>query len=121
MKHTIKISLIIVFLFLLTQLTGLGVISKYVDVEERIEIQEVMKDGVIVEEEVVVREENWGALPYDIERPQLEEKKSYIAIGISILIATFLALLLIKFEARILWKIWFFLSVWFTLSIAFNA
>ncbi|MAF50602.1 MAG: hypothetical protein CMH64_00765 [Nanoarchaeota archaeon] len=121
MKHTFKITIILVFLFLLTQLTGLGVISQYVTIESVVESKEVLRDGEIVIEEVLVEKQNWNALPYDIERPQVEERGSYVAIIVSILIATLLALVLIKFEAKVLWKIWFFLSVWFTMSIAFNA
>ena len=122
MKHTLKITLILVFLFLLTQLTGLSVISNYITVENVVEeVETINEQGEVVIEEIIVEQQAWEMLPYDIERPELEERGSYLAIIISILIATFLALLLIKFEAKILWKIWFFLSVLFTLSIAFNA
>jgi presenilin-like A22 family membrane protease len=121
MKHTLKVTLVIVFLFLLAQLTGLLVISKYVSIEDRLESKEIMKDGQLVIEEVTIKEETWSNLPYNIERPSVEEKSSYVAVIISILIATILALVLIKFEAKMLWKVWFFMSVWFTLSISFNA
>lgn len=121
MKHTLKITLILVVLFFFTQLVGLSVISQYVTIEEKIEVQEVFEDGELIQKEVVVQERVWSNLPYDIERPELREEKSYVPIILSIMAATLLALLLIRLEAKILWKIWFFLSVLFTLAIAFNA
>ncbi len=121
MKHNFKITSILLILFLLTQVIGLIIIANYITIEEKIETKEVMKDGKLVTEEVIVKEQTWANLPYDIERPKVEEKSSYIATIVSLLIATFIALVLIKFEARILWRIWFFLSVWFTLAVAFNA
>ncbi len=60
-------------------------------------------------------------LPYGIERPELKEKDSYLSILFAIIIATSLALVLLKYQALRLWKLWFFLSVFFTLMIAFNA
>ena len=117
MKHTLKISLILVVLFILVQLTGLGVISQYITVQEV--VKEVEVDGI--KQEVIVQVQEWEGLPYNLERPKLDEGRSYIPIIFSIILATLLALLLIKLEARTLWKAWFFLSVWFTLSIAFNA
>lgn len=121
MKHTLKVTIILTVLFLLTQLVGLGIISQYITVQEVVKQIEVEKDGEIIKQEIIVKVEVWDDLPYAIERPDIEAKTSYIPIIFSILVATFLALLLIRFEARILWKIWFFLSVWFTLAIAFNA
>jgi len=121
MKHTFKITIILTILFLLTQLIGLGIISKYVDVQEVVKQVEIEVDGETITQEIIVKVEDWENLPYDLERPKIESNTSYIVIGFSILLATLLALLLIKLEARILWKAWFFLSVWFTLSIALNA
>ncbi|MBU2639790.1 MAG: hypothetical protein KKG75_03750 [Nanoarchaeota archaeon] len=117
MKHNFKVTLILVTLFLLAQLTGLIVISNYITTQDV--VKEVEVDGI--KQEIIVQVQNWNELPYGIERPEVEESRSYVGIAISILIATSLALLLIKFEAKLLWKIWFFLSVLFTLSIAFNA
>ncbi len=95
MKHTWKITLILVGLFLLAQIIGLEITDSYISKSK--------------------------SLPYNIERPQFEEKTSYIPIFIIILIATGLAILLARFKAARMWKLWFFLSVWFTLLIAFSA
>jgi len=96
-KHNIRAIAIIVSIFLLAQIVGLAVTSAY-----------------------LVKPQ----LPLKIERPQVTEKqKSYtfLPIVIFILIATGLTLLLIKFAMFRVWKFWFLLSVWFCLTISFNA
>ncbi len=93
MKHDLKITFLLVGLFLLAQLVGLYVVKSY-----------------LVE-----------ALPYGIERPPLEETTSFIPIFLTIIFVTIIALLLIRFRARKLWLIWFFLSVFITMSVSFSA
>ena len=61
------------------------------------------------------------ALPLGVERPQLEKNTSFLSIFIFILLATVIALLLLKFALFTLWRFWFFLSVFFTLTISFAA
>ena len=94
MKHNLQVTLILVVLFVLAQLIGLAVTDKYLVGEE---------------------------LPYGIERPEVEENVSYIPIIIAILIATGLALLLMKFKVMSLWKTWFFIGLLFTLLISMGA
>jgi len=95
MKHSLKITLILVALFLMSHLIGLYVINQYLPVE--------------------------SSLPLNIEKPQLEEQTSYVPIFIAIIIATGVALILIKFKALKIWKAWFFISVLFTLTVSFAA
>ena len=93
MKHSVKITAILVSLFLLAQLIGLYIVNNYPTGRE---------------------------LPYNIERPDFEPKTSFIPIFITITIASIIALLLVRFNAQSLWKIWFLLAVVFTLLIAFS-
>ncbi len=116
MKHTIKITLIIILLFFLTQITGLFILSNYVTVEQ-VE-KTTIQDGKEIT--VMEKQETWESLPLEIERPVLKDKIQYLQIFISLLIATFLALLIIKLQVRKLWKLWFFLSVLLALTIAFK-
>ncbi len=95
MKHDLNITLILIFLFLSSHVIGLFIIKNYLPQEK--------------------------SLPLGIEKPQFNEKTSYIPIVISLLLATLLALLLIKLSALRLWKLWFFLSVFLTLAVAFTA
>lgn len=94
MKHTVKITTILIILFLLTQFTGLLIIKNYLPRE---------------------------TLPFKIEKPEIQEETSFIPLFITILVATIVALILIKFSAFRLWKLWFFLSILFTLLIGFAA
>ena len=93
MKHNIKVSLVIVGLFLAAQFIGLYIVDLY-------SVQE---------------------LPFGIERPEFQEEVSYIPLIIAVAIATGLALLLIKWGAQRIWKIWFFLASLYLLTIAFGA
>ena len=120
MKHTVNITLIIILLFFLTQITGLFIISNYVSVQQVEKQITVIENGKEINKTITVQEKSWSNLPYDIERPKLETKISYIQIFISLLIATALALLIIKFQVVKLWKFWFFLSVLLALTIAFK-
>jgi len=95
MKHDLNITLLLIVLFLSSHIIGLFVINHYLPEKQN--------------------------LPLNIEKPKFEEKTAYIPLIITILIATGLALILLKFKAFRLWKVWFFLSVFITLSIAFSA
>ena len=103
MKHNLTIIILIALMFLASHLVGLVIINNY--------LPKKLATGEVVETK----------LPYNIERPPLEEKTSYIPIFITILFATILALVLIKFKALLLWKIWFFISITLTLGIALSA
>src|SRR3989338_6835035 len=121
MKHTIYITAVLIVLFFLTQIVGLKIISNYIIVKEVVKEEVVLEDGKEVVKEITVKEEVFKELPYGLERPDIKEKTSYLQIILAIAIATGLALILLKFQAMRLWKLWFFLSVFFTLLIAFNA
>jgi presenilin-like A22 family membrane protease len=105
MKHTLKITLLLVLLFFIAQIIGLAITNAYIDYEATKEKGEV----------------TFANLPYDIERPPVEERSSFIFIITAVIIGTLLLLLLIKFKKTLLWKIWFFLAVFLCLSIAFSA
>ena len=93
MKHTLKITLILTVLFLLSHIIGLYVTKQFLVAE----------------------------LPLNIERPEFEQSTSYIPIIIAIVIATVLALFLIRLNAIKVWKIWFIFATFYLLSIAFSA
>ena len=105
MKHDLRITVVLVTIFFISQLMGLLIVNSYID--HKIS----KKQG-----EVIFKD-----LPYDIERPPVEQKSSFIFIFTGILIGTLLLLLLIKFKKKILWKAWFFMAVMLCLAIAFSA
>jgi presenilin-like A22 family membrane protease len=92
MKHPSKITIILVILFIVSQLIGLFIIHHYLG----------------------------QALPLGIEAPAVDQDFSYLPLLIGIALATALALVLVKTEAVRVWKAWFALSIFVTLTIAFT-
>ena len=90
----LQITSLLILFFLLAQVIGLFVIQSYYKEE---------------------------TLPLSLERPVLEEDTSYWYLLVAIGIGTVLALVLAKFKAMKLWRVWFFISVVLTLTIAFAA
>ena len=105
MKHTLNVTFLLLGLFLMSQVVGLGTINKYI------------KTGVDEEGKLIILHADTAIG----EQPEVEEKTySFIPIIIAILAGTALLLVLIKFELRRFWKFWFFLSVFITMAVAFG-
>jgi|TARA_B100001971_G_scaffold157299_1_gene146938 presenilin-like A22 family membrane protease len=111
MKHTLKITFLLVFIFFITQVIGLAIVNQYINTQEYID-----PETKVVTKEIVSED-----LPYNMERPQIEESVSYIWILSAIIFGTVLMLILIKYKRMGLWKLWFFLAVFFTMTVAFAA
>lgn len=92
MKHTLKVTFILLALFFLAQVIGLMVTSHYLEIT---------------------------TLPLNIERPEMDETTAFFPIFILVMLATLLALALFRFKLFRIWKLWFLFSVWFTLTISF--
>lgn len=104
MKHDIEVVLFLVCLFFISQIVGLATVDKYIDHKA------IEETGNIT----------WAGLPYEMERPDIREEVSYVWITAAILIGTALIFLLMKFRTMMLWKTWFFLAVFITLTVAFK-
>lgn len=106
MKHTIKVTILLVFFFFMAQFVGLLIINQYIDHKKTIESKEVV----------------FKPLPYGFERPEIKNQStSFIYITLAVITGTFLVLVLVKFEKQFVWKYVFFAAVWSTLSIALAA
>jgi presenilin-like A22 family membrane protease len=103
MKHKLPITIVLALLFLISHITGLFIIKEY--------LPKTLSTGEVVEKD----------LPLNIERPQIKKESAYIPIVFMILAATIVALVLIKFQLFNLWKFWFFVSIFLTLTIALSA
>jgi presenilin-like A22 family membrane protease len=104
MKHNWKITLILLAFFLVAQFIGIAGMYNYIDTEKsQQEGKTIFKD-----------------LPTG-ERPQMDEKYSFIPITLAVLIGTIFLLLLIKYNLSWVWKIWFLLAVFLALTISFSA
>jgi len=93
MKHNLSVTLILVGLFLLSQLVGMLITKEY-----------------------LVKE-----LPYGLERPEIEKETSFVYIFVFIIIATVIIFVLARLKMFRVWQIWFFIGVLMTLSISFSA
>ena len=95
MKHTKTVTYLLISLFFISQVIGLLVLQSYVDKDKS-------SEGNIVFEN----------LPFQQERPPLNETTSFIWIFVMVIIGTIIALLLLRYKLYIVWKIWFFLAIW---------
>ena len=93
MKHTLRITVLLVLLFLISHFLGLIILNEYTTEQ----------------------------LPLGLEPPEIEETTSFIPVFVGIIIATLFMLLIVKLRSMALWKFWFFITVTLTLTIAFGA
>ncbi len=102
MKHNAKVLIIFISLFLLAQFLGLFLLS--------LNVKEIIKteDG----NSVIYENTSIG------ERPDVEGYDTLIYIGIGVAIGTILLLVLARFNKMKLWKVWFLIASWMTMSIA---
>ncbi len=105
MKHTKKVTYILIAMFFLSQLIGLAVLNSYVDWEKTGE-----------QGKMIFRD-----LPFHQERPKIDESSSVVWIIAAVLIGTGIALLLFRFNMHLLWKAWFFIAVWICVTFAVYA
>lgn len=111
MKHSLKIVLIMLFMFLLTQLVGLAVITQYAPTVSQITTDENVTINVTTHN-----------LPYGTEPDKSIEPKNYFKIILtSLVVAILLIFLLMKFRADIFLRLWFFFVITLALGITFNA
>ncbi|MBS3159832.1 hypothetical protein J4436_03510 [Candidatus Woesearchaeota archaeon] len=93
MKHEFYVILVLVLLFIGTHFIGLTIINEY----------------------------NTRVLPFNIQRMEITQDIAYLPVFIAILVASIIALIMIKFRTIFIWKIWFFLSLTFCLTISFSS
>ncbi len=89
MKHNATITFILISMFIVTQLIGLAVIKAYTSED----------------------------LPFGMEPPEVEPEFSLTSIVGAFIIAIFLIFILMKYRAKIILKLWFFIVVLIALSI----
>jgi len=95
MKHNLKITAIILIMFVITQFIGIYVVNHYFSEENE--------------------------LPFGLETPEIEKEADYSiffgVIIIAFIIAIFLFFFLTKFKIAFILKLWFFVVVVIALSI----
>lgn len=112
MKHTVKVTLILIALFFVAQLIGIFVAHQYLP-----EVTQVINQstGEVTNQTVY-------NLPYGLDPPtDIKPQESILSIIIALIIAVSLMLLLMKLKAETFLRGWFTIVVILGLSIALNA
>ncbi len=113
MKHNIKITVLLLGMFFLTQLIGIFVLSQYSPVTSQVTI-----DGNST------NVTSFG-LPYGMDPPQDVQPKGTADIAISFAVVFFIAvalmLFMMKYKADLLIKIWFFVVVIMAIGVTLNS
>lgn len=112
MKHTVKITLILLAMFLVTQLLGLFVVNSYLP-----HTQTILNQTTGIYENITVIQ----PLPYGMQPPEMQAAPSLISLIISFTIAIVILLILIKYKWKFFIRAWFFVVVALALSLALNA
>ena len=105
MKHRVDITVFILIIFFLTQAFGLGLLAKEAEIV------------TTVENNVTIFSVYHGDTAIG-ERPQTEGFSSFALIVLVIIISTGLFLLIVKFAKHKIWKTWFFLAVWLSVTVS---
>ncbi|MFH0831601.1 MAG: presenilin family intramembrane aspartyl protease [archaeon] len=110
MKHNLKITALLLAMFLFTQLLGLAVINAYSP-----RIEKVFVNGTV--QNVTVQTE----IPYGMQPPEMQPWEALQSIGVSIILAVIIMFFLMKKRADLLLRVWLFSVVVISIAIAFNA
>lgn len=102
MKYSLKITAVLVLLFLASQVVGLLLVN------ESISSVEVTETG----ERVIEHKET------PVQRPETAGFESFLFILLGVGIATGVILFIVKMNWTKLWKLWFFMAVWITMTIS---
>ncbi len=107
MKHTVKVTLILIALFFAAQIVGLFTVNKYINIET-----DEAGDISIVHADTIVGEQP------DLD--QHDKSYTFLALIVMVLIGTGLLFILIRFRLRKVWKLWFWFAIAMTLTISFD-
>jgi len=104
MKHTLKITFILIFLFLIAQIFGLFLINSSIEISKTNEtkVELTHKDTLVGE------------------RPDFTPLETFIFLSVAVLIGTLIALIIIKLKLKLVWNLWFFMAVFLATSISLN-
>ncbi|MFC1698237.1 presenilin family intramembrane aspartyl protease, partial [Nanoarchaeota archaeon] len=114
MKHELRVTIIIILIFLVTQIFGLYTINKQVD---------ILPAGSIIPGTNDTTTKNIPIMNDPLSDQKLtreEGSTGLIIIVIAVALGTILLLTLVKFRQRRIWKMWYFLAVLLTMGITFK-
>jgi len=110
MKHNLRITFILLAMFIVTQFIGLYVIDYYSSTK--------IVDGVVMNVSA-------PSLPFGLETPEINQEADFYKLFPSLILAFVIAISLLfflsKFKAEFILKAWFFVVVVIALGITFNS
>ncbi len=110
MKHNVKITLVLLGMFFISQLIGIAVLTAYSPTTSQVSVNGNLTD---------ITTHN---LPFGMEPPSdIDPSTSLTSIVLAIIIAVLIMFLLMKLKAEVFLRIWFFVVVILALSISINA
>ncbi|MBT3398178.1 hypothetical protein HOA55_03960 [archaeon] len=112
MKHKAHITLLLLGMFLATQIIGLLVINAYAPVQQTVVNPET---GEI---QNITSQQN---LPFGLQTPEQEATPSLLSIVISFALAFAIIFILMKYKWKFVIRSWFFLVITLALGISINA
>jgi len=114
MKHNIKITLILLVMFIVTQLIGLAVIHAYNSPKQ----VQIYNETTKIYENITINQ----TIPYGFQPPEeIKPVEALPSILISIVVAIALVFLLMTLKATWFLRAWFFVVVTIGISIALNS
>lgn len=113
MKHNLKITIILLAMFITSQLIGIYVVNHYSPIK------------VINNEVTQVPSQEVQELPFGLESPRVERESQYnslfLALVVAFIFAILLFILLTRFKVEFILKLWFLIVVIIALSVSFLA
>ncbi len=103
MKHTLAVTLLLLGMFFISQVVGIGILSQYIDYETS-----------------TVEKTEFRPLPMDMQPPEMSPGGSILYIASAIFVGTILILLIDRFKLVWVWKAWFFVAIVTCLIIVFD-
>ncbi|PIN93774.1 hypothetical protein COU54_01945 [Candidatus Pacearchaeota archaeon CG10_big_fil_rev_8_21_14_0_10_31_24] len=111
MKHSVLITILLIAMFFIAQLIGIAVVSVYSP-----QTIEVTNDNGQIENQTIYN------LPYGLDPPPENNPSSnLISIVVALAVAITLIFFLMKFNAEIFLRLWFFIVIALALGISLNA
>lgn len=111
MKHNLKITLILLGMFLITQFIGLAVVNSYSPIKTV-----AYNESSGNYENITIEKQ----LPYGLEQPKMSAGYSLTAIITSMIVSIFLIFILMRFKHELILRFWFFAVVTIALALVFN-
>lgn len=110
MKHKISITILLLAMFLITQFIGLAVLNAYAPITKVVYNETTGEDEIIIDK---------PEIPFGLENEKQEnEVFSFVSLIFALILAFFLIMILMKYNLKIVFKIWFGLVIVLSIGLA---